>query len=490
MLVYSLARKCIGRRRWAAVAGCIFAAHPGHILTVCWNACQTELMVVTFILSATLCYARYSNWPTPMFARSSDLKAGPGVPGGQIGWLLAACGFFVLALGCRENAVVFPVVAVAGDLLLRPRQWRRRLMAYGLFAVLFVVYFALRSDALSGFAMPGKPYLIPPTDPLFPMFVVKKLVYYTIAIFALMPILPIAGLVYFREHMLMFGGTFAVVVAACVALGVVFRHRRGFLLAPLWLLAGMAPVLMLFASPHHLYLPSVGGVLMVAAFWAWALGEFRDKPVANTRARAVVAVVIIAVHAIVLPGTCRAFGWVYRTATEVEDILINEVVDLTPDIQDGDKLFFINIPMMAYYAIPAIEAETGVRDLRGYAMTFSPHLLMMEEPCRLRQIDDRSFSVCLERDGYFGGTMGRSLREAMGRESFFTTGERIACDEFETEVAQASPDGVRELIFRFRKPLTSPGYRFYLGSRYRFAYPVTWYGASTTSMATTATSRP
>lgn len=489
MLVYRLAVNCIGERRWGAVAAVLFAAHPGHVLTVYWVACQTELMVVTFVLAGVLCYARYSNWPTPFFADRDRIAAGPGIPGGNLGWLFGTLLFFVLALGCRENAVVLPVIALVGDLLLRPGQWRRRLIPYAAFALIFVVYFVLRHRALGGFPMPTRPYMVPPTDPEFLSFITEKFVYYMLGLFALMPMLPIGGLVYLRENPLPFHILFAVVMGFLVFLVVVFRNRRGFLLAPIWTVVSMGPVIAVFASGHHLYLPSVGTVLMVAAFWAWVLGGlFRKRPARPSRLRGAAAVVVAIVHAVVLPGAAWAYGWVYLTSTLVEDLVVEEVVRLTPELDDGDKLFFVNLSMMAYYIIPAIEYETGVQDLRGSVLTFSPTLLQMEEPCRIEQVDAHSFTVELERYGYFHGAMGRVLREIMGRNDFFQSGETVRSKEFEVVIVDANEDGVRKLLFRFRKPLVSDDYHFYLGSRFRQAYPLTWH-PSTSSPSTQASSR-
>lgn len=475
MLVFALAGKCLGGRFWAALAACLFATHPGHVLTVYWVACQTELMVVTFILSAVLCYLRYSNWPTPMFTSWSRLSPGPGIPGGHFIWLAASCMFFALALGCRENAVVFPAIAVTGDILLRPTHIRRRIFAYAVFAIMFGLYLHLRSSALGGFPMPTRPYMVPPGDPDFASFVVEKAVYYTVGLFALLPVLPIGGLIYFREHPLTFYGTFALVLLVWGSFLVVFRRRRGVLLAPAWVLLSMAPVIAVFASGHHLYLPGVGAALMVTTFWAWLVGDrFGGSPIKRKWLRTAIGRVALVLHVILLPGFCWAFGWTYRASTDIEDLFIRDVVEVGPPLSSGDKLFFVNMSMMAYYAIPAIEQQTGTKGLRGYVLTFSPTLMMMEEPCKIEQIDEHSFSVTLERDGFFRGAMGKVLREAMKREKFFDQGERISSDEFDVIVDEASDEGIRKLVFRFRQPLGSPGYRIYLGSRYRPAYPLTW----------------
>jgi len=485
MLVYALAVKSNGNRFWATVTAALFAAHPGHVITVYWIACQTELMVVTFILSAVLCYARYSNWPTPIMADSAQLARQPELAGGHIGWLLFACLFFLLGLGCRENAIVFPAIAFTGDVLLRPRQWRRRTFAYALFGLLTLVYLLVRTKALGGFPMPPRAYMIPPGDPEFLSYIWVKFVYYLLGMFAYFPVLPFGGQVYFKDHPGLFYGTFAGVVVTWALLLVAFRRSRGFLLAPLWILLSLPPVIAVFACAHHLYLPSIGMVLMLAAGWAWLAGTFNPAGTPRNRAKDRFVLALLIVHGIALPTVSWAFGWIYRTSTLVEDLLVRDVVEQTPAIRSGDKLFFINMPVMAYYATPAIEEKLGVRNLRGYVLTFSPSIMTMEESCRIEQLDERTFSVSMAREGYFHGVMGKVLRDAVGRTELFKPGERIDCDEFETTVAECSDQGVSKLIFRFRKPLNSPDYHIYLGSRLWLAYPLTWQAATAPAVATT-----
>lgn len=68
-----------------------------------------------------------------------------------------------------------------------------------------------------------------------------------------------------------------------------------------------------------------------------------------------------------------------------------------------------------------------------------------------------------------GGAMGRLTRDLNGGDWTIRQGQRIRYDLFEVTIAQVAPDGVQELIFDFDKPLDSPEYHFYLGSRQRLA---------------------
>src|SRR5262249_8525028 len=141
----------------ALAVACLFAIHPGHVATVQWIASQTELMVSAFLLGATLCHARWRGWG--------------GGPAGGVGWVSGRLRGFLAALGCRENAVMLPLVLLAADWAVARRRDssvpRRAgaLLAYVPHAAVIAGYLALRSQMLGGAALPPKPYVIPPGDP-------------------------------------------------------------------------------------------------------------------------------------------------------------------------------------------------------------------------------------------------------------------------------------------------------------------------------------
>jgi len=476
-LVGQLAYACFGRWFWAAVAAVIFAVHPAHVATVYWIACQTELMVAAYVLLACLAYARYTRWPRPIFAPSGSERPAPGADEPRHwGWLLVAGGCFALALGCRENALAFPAVMFVADVALLRKRWRGRIAAYVWLAAIGAGYLMLRTVSLEGLSLPGKPYLIPPNDPAFARFVLDKFIYSMLGLFVYVPVLPIGGLVYLRDHAAAFYGTFAAVSVAGIGLAVAFRRQRGLLLPAAWIVLFLLPLLAVFASPHHLYLPSVGAVLILGAALAKLAGAFATP----RRARAVrtlAAGAVVGVHAVGLPLLCWMFGWVYRAGTSVEDVVIAEVLSDPRPLKQGDHLFFINLPLLAYYIIPAIEAETGLADLAGTVLTFSPSLMRMEARCAIEQTGPRTLTVRVEHDRYLRGSGGRVLLEAMGLPTELRTGMTIRARSDDEElrrvdILEADADGVRALAFTFRRPLSDPSYHFYLGSRYRFAYPI------------------
>jgi len=482
MLAGWMAWRFIGRPGWAAVAAGLVAVHPGHVVTVYWIACQTELMATAFVLAATLCYARYAAWWIPPQTAPSHQRhvdsghetsspCGPvGGPGASLsprrcaGWLAAALVFYGLAMGCREHAIMWPAVLVAGDWAFRANP-RRHVRAYGVAMLVAVMYLAARHEALGGFPLPGRPYLVRPGEPGFVRYIADKLIYYFNGLFAYVPVVPISGTEFFSRRPGVFYGTFGGVLAGLLLLALGTRTRR--LLFPLaWMPAFFAPLLPVFASSHHLYLPGV------AMAWLLAMGL---AALAGTGPglRQVAAGGIVLLHAVGLTFATWAIGWAYRAGTRVEDLVVRDVVQTGRPLREGDHLFFINLPMPAYYAIPAIEHRTGVSGLSGHVLTFSPWMLRMTAPASIEWPDEHTLVLTAPaEEGWFAGYGGRTVLAIMGLGPSLRVGDRMPGPLFDATVLDADEGGVRKLRFEFHRPVTAPDYHFYLGSPVRWACEV------------------
>jgi hypothetical protein len=483
MLVGALAFRCFGRREWATVAACLMAVHPAHVATVYWVACQTELMVSVYLLVGLLAYARHACWggvgvyARPWLTRPPGLPFGPdpGMPArGLYAVVAAIC--FALALGCRENAVFFPLVCFAGDWLIgTPRRRRVRAEHLALAAVL-VAYIFTRLYLLAGFVLPGPPYLMRVSDPEFPLFVAQKVLYYTIGLFAYVPVVPMAGQSFFGERTGWFIALFAAVIGLLIAAWVGYRWRKALVWPAVWIALLVAPTMAVFASSHHLYLPSVGAVLLLTAGLAFIGGLFKDlSGIPLPRWQRATTTVLLLVHAVGLGVVTWACGFAYRGGTRSEDILIADVLKRGRPLKDGDHLYFLNIPMLAYYAIPAIEARTGLRGLRGHVLTFSPDLMRMESPAHLEVLDEHRIRVRAPKGrAYFEGVSGKSLITAMSFESYPVAGVPIHNDETGLTILPTVVDekGIRELEFTFTKPLSAPDCHLFFGSPRFLAYPI------------------
>ncbi|HSW47249.1 MAG TPA: hypothetical protein VLM89_16930 [Phycisphaerae bacterium] len=528
LLVVTLALRCFGRRSWATVAGCIHAIHPGHTATVYWVACQTELLTTFFLLTGVLAYARHAGWTRGAFTLHPNP---PDIPPDAASRLrritpsaVVSILCYALALGCRENAVLFPAVCWLGDRLFSParRGWLR--WEHVAMGCVLVVYFLLRYQMLGGFPLPSKPYLVPLSDPEFPRYMLDKAAIYLIGLFLFVPVVPVGGQVFFTEHPFILYG----LAGAVVLIGLIVRPAYGQRKAILWPLAWMAcflaPVMPVFASSHHLYLPGVGAALLMTAGLAALYGLPRIRramqPSDSVRARAGAKSLsqnpcgtgfqpvgfqgsetgsetlsacatdgsipqptsrgrrwACAIAMVAFGGTLILLTWAqafsYNRGTMVEDMVIEDVARGRP-LRDGDHLFFINMPMVAYYTVPALETKLGLKNLHGHALTFTPDLLGMPGPGQLEVLDDRRFRVrCCEGHSYFEGITGHMLLDILKLRGQIKTDQPIEAGNFTVTPTDVDDnEGIRELLFEFQQPLDSTTFHFYFGSPRFMAYPV------------------
>ncbi|MGE0478881.1 MAG: hypothetical protein AB7Q17_00285 [Phycisphaerae bacterium] len=488
-LLFTLLRRVGAPLAGAAIAAALFAIHPGHVATVQWIAAQSELMVTCALLAATLCFATLRGWaadrapalvsahPGAANATSANPKAG-GAGLRSLALMLATIALYLAALGCRENAILFPLVLVVGDLCFGPPDRRRLWTTLVALAAAAAAYLVVRGAVLGGVTLPPKPYVFPPGEPGFARYVFDKACYYLLGEFAAVPCVPFGGLAYLRDHPAAFyGGTLAL-TALCVTLALRSRRRAAVRFGIAWLLATIAPLLPAFEAPHHLYLPGVGSAIVAAVLFGALWGDAAPAG-APPRWRRRTAFAIVSVGGLAGFGIMtQYFSLALDTAQRVEDRIIDELASASPPLRDGDRLYVANVPLIAYFAILAVEDRASVRNLKLIALTWAPRLLGMATPAELIPRDDRSFVVRIAEDRFFSGPLGELARLASGRPTPLVAGEQRLGDGFcvalEPEAGSSGDDGVASLRFTFDEPLdVARGRRLFWGSRTRWAAEVT-----------------
>jgi hypothetical protein len=337
---------------------------------------------------------------------------------------------------------------------------------------------------LGPLAIPGRPYAWPANEPGFLTFIGEKFVYYVLGLWACIPIVGFAGQEQMREHPALFYGLFAAIV---VSWGIVLafilprvaqvdaRERRTSRQVWQWLalaLLPLGPVLPVFASAHHLYLVSAG---MAIATVIAIRSVLRWTQMGLSTLRKAIRMAVI--------GLVPVFLLVFVAANFVLDtgvaglaaacqLPIRQAVQFGRPMQPNDRLFFINLPMLAFNCMPAIEEQRDVQPLHGYVLTFAPDFLRSNRPTHVEQIDSHRLRVWLDEPAYFSGLIGQSILQGIERDAPFGVGEQFVTDEFTVEVTEAAATGVQEFVFTFKRPLADPAYHFFLSSPVFDAYPL------------------
>ena len=128
-------------RKTAGMAAAIFAVHPVHVESVAWIAGITDPLVSLFLLSGFLLHRR-----TKQLGQQAGLLPVIGAP---------LC--YVLALLSKETAILFPLLLITFDALFYRASLKTPavMLRYALYAILAVIYFILRNNALSSDAVAG-----------------------------------------------------------------------------------------------------------------------------------------------------------------------------------------------------------------------------------------------------------------------------------------------------------------------------------------------
>jgi len=243
--VYFLLLRLFKNPTVAFMASIVFAVHPVHTESVVWIPGRTDVMAAAFGLFA---------WLALLKAR------GPQETALRASWFFTSLLLFILALGSKEVALVFPALVLAADYFGKIQDsspWqsmKKRLPEYAVMGAVAVLYLVARTSILSGEG-PG-----PAADPLA-AFTIFHRVLAIITVFAASflkmlwphPWLPDFA---YEDAFVNMPMAFMLVAAAFVVvlLGLAFEYRKT---KPLYSFSIVATLLSILPSSHVVPFPTV-----------------------------------------------------------------------------------------------------------------------------------------------------------------------------------------------------------------------------------------
>ena len=264
-------------KKTAGMAAAIFAVHPVHVESVAWIAGITDPLVSLFLLGGFL-----------LHRRSKQL--------GQQAGLLPLIGAplcYALALLSKETAILFPLLLITFDALFYRALLKTPavMLRYAVYAILAVVYFILRNNALSTDGAAGSGLWAHLDFNNWPVLLEFSAHYVQLLFFP-------SPLEYYYSAPNV--GGLALTVGGIIILGALLyipralqKGQKLYVLALAWAVFFLLPALpiALFSEPvfatRVLYLPSVG----FALFMAWLVHH--TQGLSNPQAMSVKAIISI-----------------------------------------------------------------------------------------------------------------------------------------------------------------------------------------------------
>lgn len=274
LLVYALARRLVDDELTAGMAALIFGLHPVHIEGVAWVSGVTEPLLALFLIPAFLFYMDWSESrekaaaPSPVaFHKKPALR------------LAASFFLFTLAVLEKETALVLPMVICGYELINNSSSSQsftgramRSLMRVVPFVVLSIGYLVARAVVLKGLVHPLSHLsllTVAYTLPAVLWFYIRQLICpFWLSGFQDLEYVTSPGFMNFVIPL-------AIVIFVAAGLWMFARkseprNRRALLIAYLWLVLPILPVLNIsvFAEgeavhDRYLYLPSIGFAIIV-----------------------------------------------------------------------------------------------------------------------------------------------------------------------------------------------------------------------------------
>lgn len=473
------------RHRWfAAVGAFVFVVYPHTLFGVYWLAAQNTVLAMTGMLAALLLYFRATRLDLlakPKTCPSNGTESATDRTSGMAwGWFAVAVCAWLLALGARENAIVLPVVMVAVDLAFGG--WRHLLKRWPAYAILAVLGGAYTAWRLTVYYVPMPDLYVRRPDGDFLAYTgwwLAKLAHYLTCTLIGSP-LTVGPTGRFNPLSEMPGDTL-IMAGVLLLFGIGYvqatRRVRGWWIWPVWLVLIILPVVPLLATPHSGYMLAGPFAIGLVLGPAWRRSV---QPRALGRLGAAVA----ALYVVILPPCFRAYQVLWQATVAAEQITVERILHHPPPPQCTD-IFLIDLPFVNVYLQPHLHERMDERGPEArphnmpecHVLTFADNVLRSETSPRLIQEDPQTFTIARAGRPWFAGALGRFLIEGMRNGQRFTRGEVLKGPLFTAEIQDVSDEGVREIRFRFDRPLVSEAYVFYVttpqhaAARVRFAGP-------------------
>ena len=287
-----------------------------------------------------------------------------------------------------------------------------------------------------------------------------------------MPSFPIVNVAWLQER----PATTLALTLLALAVAVFFlypirRSRATWAIVACMLLA-TAPTLMMISASYHYYMVSAGWSALLAM---WANQLWRQKP------RLVMTTLACLSSFYLFSPVGGSVEFLHGSASLEHEVKDSVMATGPAQFPKGTKLFFINLPLTSLEAGPAIRLASGRSDLDFCPLVLSAGPFVPDRGVTYKREDERTLLVQIEGPGWFSGRFGEQVGLGWfgtSRRNFQTGPVQIShvagSLPFRVEVVKADAQGIQALRFIFDKPISDPGYRFFVGTSDLCAQPLSF----------------
>ncbi len=422
-------------------AAAAFALHPVHVEAVGWISGRFDLLVCACVIGSVLCYLRWRRGTPP-----------------RTRWAFGSLLLFLIGLGCKETALVLPVMLVGIEILApgaRPARGRLVRLAVGAgFGAITVGYLAWRFALFGGLGRLPPPYGIDRSSiPTALGEIGWNLTQYFLDFVLCIPVDAFYLSDFWRSHL----ASFAVLTGiALVLAAIAFRLARGnrtFRVGLVWIALFTAPALLAMPGERNVYLAAVGLALIVGAVFASLVKLQGSRPAPSIRARRVI-VATVAAWTLISIGQ-QGVMWGLATAGER---VYRDIERLLPDPPPGTRVYIVNqSPLNSVGFQQALRLRYDRDDLIAGVLTVAP---TPYPSCKdvIEQTGDDTVRIVREGGFYFESFIDRFHLFGAPIESLSQSAGRFGVELLDPPKSFA---GLNTFEFRFPLPIADPRIRIF-----------------------------
>ena len=323
-LLYLVGMQITGSKRVSQWAVILMMFHTPSFAAVAWVSGRTEVCVATVLLLTVYTYGRF---------RES----------GELHFYILSFLCCLIALGCKEQSVVFPLVLVAWDRLVhRNKEFTFWPLPYFI-PVIAVVFYRSTLPGVSQLP-PASFYFHPPGTDGFFIHALGRFCESILALIQLLchTIIPYGMMVSLPTILALLAGAGAVVIALWAVVG----DAKAAPFLAYWIALFTAPTCMCTQLPLYLYIPTLGAVLLLGHLIGPPLG--RGPASLLLRLRKYLLVLWIVAGTIMAMGTST---WLHKKHSQQRQ-LVERVVQDAKKVKGPLRvhIFGSSVPMSAIRA--------------------------------------------------------------------------------------------------------------------------------------------